>query len=488
MEHIGIFLRDIFLKKNRGRLSFFHQNIQKYLFFQNGFLVYAKTNHPQELLGEVLFRLGKLSKEEFEKIDEYIQPRKSIGAVLIEKGLIAKESLHEGLIYQMREIVLNMFPVFDAEFKFQDEVDLSEQEFDVKLKVTTLIEEGIRGMKHHPALETFLSKQVPFSKSIDFYLRLTEQERKLFDLIKGKSSAEELMNRSGLESDFFWKSLYLLYCLNLVDFKKELGREENVSAAPENEESKVEEAGDDRVSEIMEFYKNLDNLDYYQILGVKKGDSPDEAKKAYFKLARKFHPDLFGRNLPPETLQMVDEVFDQVTKAYNTLSDGKRKREYEEQQKSPVADTRRNQAKEADKRFRQGKTLYDQSRYEEALVFLEQAVRLSQDSAKYFLLLAMTQAKLHVYRKEAEKNFIRATKLEPWNAEAFAGLGLMYKREGLHIKAKKQFERALQIDPDHRIAKKELYGENRPKTKGGLKDLSFKSLLKKDFFGKKKNK
>ena len=126
MEHIGLYLKEIYFKKKRGRLSFHHQNFQKYLFFQEGFLIHAKTNHPMELLGEVLFRMGKISKEEFKQIDEYIEPKKSIGSVLIERGLISKESLQEGLIYQMREIVLNMFSVFDAELKFQEEVDFSE--------------------------------------------------------------------------------------------------------------------------------------------------------------------------------------------------------------------------------------------------------------------------------------------------------------------------------------------------------------------------
>jgi curved DNA-binding protein CbpA len=513
MEHIGIYLRDVFLKKKQGRLSFYHQNFQKYLFFQDGFLVYAKTNHPLELLGQVLFRLGKLSKEDFERIDEYIEPKKSIGLVLLDRGVITKQSLEEGLTYQMREVTLNMFSAFDAELKFQPMTDFSEREFDLKLKVPRLIEAGIRGMKHDPSLESFLADKIPFTKSIDFYLRLNEQERELFDMIKGESSAEQLMSKSNMKSDFFWKSLYLLYCLNLVDLKKGARQEEEKPSAPsssplhasppstpppstpppsaagataaaaEKAEPPPEEGLKGRIAEALEFHQNLEKLDYYQILGVERDVSPDEVKKSYFKLARKFHPDLFGRQFPPETLKKIDEVFDRITKAYNTLSDERKKSDYNDQRKFPAEDARKNQAKEAEKRFRQGKTLFDQSRYDEALVFLEQAVRLSQDKAKYFLLLALTQAKLYAYRKEAEKNFIRATKLEPWNAEAFAGLGLLYKREGLHIKARKQFQRALQIDPDHRVAKKEMRGEKKPSGKTGLKDITLKSL-----FGKKKHK
>jgi len=495
MEHIGLYLKNIYFQKARGRLSFHHQNFQKYLFFQDGFLVYAKTNHPHELLGEVLFRLGKLSKEDFDRIDEYIEPKKTIGSVLIEKDLITKESLKEGLVYQMREIVLNMFSVFDAEFRFQDKADFEEQVFDTKLKIPVVIEEGVRGMKHNPELETFLAKKTPAPKSIDFYLRLNEGERSLYEKIKGEATSEELLTSSNSNPEFFWKSLYLLFCLDLVNFKTEKVEEgpppakmEQSEPEDKKEESEPKVKEKDRLAEVFEFHDNMESFNYYQVLGITDGASPEDIKKSYFRLARRYHPDLFSRELPSETIQKIDKVFDLITKAYHTLSDEKRKGEYDKQLSAPPGDDRKNQAHEAEKRFRQGKTLFDQSRYEEALVFLEQSVRLSQDKARYFMLLAMTQSKLHIYRKEAEKNFIRATKLEPWNAEAFVGLGILYKREGLHIKAKKQFERALQIDPDHKIARKELTGERKSGGKISLKDMSFKDLLKADVFGKKKKK
>ena len=72
------------------------------------------------MIGEVLFRLGKISEEVYSRLDEFIEPKQKIGEILIKKDLISQEDLYDGLLYQMREIALNIFPFFNGEFRFQD--------------------------------------------------------------------------------------------------------------------------------------------------------------------------------------------------------------------------------------------------------------------------------------------------------------------------------------------------------------------------------
>ena len=63
--------------------------------------------------------------------------------------------------------------------------------------------------------------------------------------------------------------------------------------------------------------------DYYSILGISKNASDDEIKKAYRKLALKFHPD---KNKSPE----AEEKFKLIAEAYEVLSDKKKRDIYDQ--------------------------------------------------------------------------------------------------------------------------------------------------------------
>ena len=64
--------------------------------------------------------------------------------------------------------------------------------------------------------------------------------------------------------------------------------------------------------------------DYYEILGVSKSSSKDEIKKAYRKLALKYHPDKNKGDKASE------DKFKEASEAYHVLSDDKRKTNYDQ--------------------------------------------------------------------------------------------------------------------------------------------------------------
>ena len=61
--------------------------------------------------------------------------------------------------------------------------------------------------------------------------------------------------------------------------------------------------------------------DYYKILGIERGASEEEVKKAYRKLAHKYHPDKSGGD---------EKKFKEINEAYQILSDKERRNRYDQ--------------------------------------------------------------------------------------------------------------------------------------------------------------
>jgi curved DNA-binding protein CbpA len=64
--------------------------------------------------------------------------------------------------------------------------------------------------------------------------------------------------------------------------------------------------------------------DHYETLGLKRGASEEEIRKAYRKLARKFHPDLNPGD------KVAEDRFKDVQEAYDILNDPKKRQMYDQ--------------------------------------------------------------------------------------------------------------------------------------------------------------
>jgi curved DNA-binding protein CbpA len=221
-------------------------------------------------------------------------------------------------------------------------------------------------------------------------------------------------------------------------------------------------------AEMLQRYQGLHNQDLYQVLGVSAGAGTDEVRRAYYALARKFHPDKFRKE---EIKAKAEKAFARITEAYSTLVNADLRQKYNEEAAAHAGNRRDDRPADttelARQNFRHGREHLEHGRLAEALSSLQNACDQDPTRSEYFELLGTIEARNPRLRKQAEENLQKAIELSPTSANAYAVLGSLYERAGTADRAREMYRRALQWDPENALARKALEGEPVAK-KGGL--------------------
>ena len=64
-------------------------------------------------------------------------------------------------------------------------------------------------------------------------------------------------------------------------------------------------------------------IDYYSVLGVNRNEKEENIKAAYFRLAKRYHPDY-------NTTESQSSMFEMISEAYEVLSDPEKRKNYDE--------------------------------------------------------------------------------------------------------------------------------------------------------------
>ncbi|MFB6262919.1 MAG: DnaJ domain-containing protein [Bradymonadaceae bacterium] len=83
--------------------------------------------------------------------------------------------------------------------------------------------------------------------------------------------------------------------------------------------------------ELACLHAQLDDIDHYEFFGVASSAPRGEIKRAYFEYSKRFHPDKFFRRELGPFEEMLEDVFQRVTRAHRVLSDPDKREEYDEE-------------------------------------------------------------------------------------------------------------------------------------------------------------
>jgi tetratricopeptide (TPR) repeat protein len=531
-------LRDLYVGRQTGTLRCVRNDERRNVRFRRGHIVNADTNVRGKQLGEVMVEQTWISPDEFARATATVKASgRRLGEVLIEMGALTHERLEDALALHIRDIVARVFSWTEGSYEFEPEPDTPGQELTLKLSTGELILEAVRQVGDPDVIRYSLGDlDRVLRPSSDPLLRfqkvaLSPADGFVLSRVDGPISAREVMQMIPLPVEETQKSLFGLLCTGIIEYppdgaKKakpaavEPARPVGAAAPPRTQSSSpptrsspppppavgspsapasqavpaTSPAMDGRRNEIADAFEGLKTRNFFQVLGIEPSASEQQVKEAYFRLARRFHPDTHHDATLSDLADQLEAVFIRLGEAYETLKNRGQRADYEARLSrerarmeaatggapgvplpaaqagsalSAAATDPEEDRKAAEDAVRKGAYLFEKEKYYDAIQLLEPAIEVltGKVQARGRLVLAKAYLKNPNWVKRAEETLLSIVHddgknvdrtLDPMRTDAYYLLGTIYRERGLMSRATSMFRRVLELKPDHEEALAEV--------------------------------
>jgi len=219
------------------------------------------------------------------------------------------------------------------------------------------------------------------------------------------------------------------------------------------------------------FLARIENaVDHYGVLDVENTTPVDDIKRAYYGLARRYHPDRFHQDSTVHA--RIESAFARITQAYEVLTDGTQRTSYDaklaaQDKARHIANTapkgRGQQTNEttggvaqepdfAERSFREGYAALQTGQLNVAITQLSAAAHADPRESRYRAYYGQALAADGRSQRLAESELQAAIRLEPRNPSYHVMLAQLYYDLSFSHRAQGEVERALQLDPDNASA------------------------------------
>jgi hypothetical protein len=205
-------------EKWTGLLSLRRGEITKGITVEKGRMVFGMSTDPDERLGELLLRRGRISLRQLAEAGERMGGGKRLGTLLVEDGVLSPKELVRAVVDHTREIIYGAFTWAEGDYWLEPGQRAAEA-ITLNIDPAQLVLEGIRRIDSWRRIDRAVGglqaryRSLPEVATVTARLALSPDERGLFAGLERPCSVEQLCAGSTLSS---FEVCRLLWALRLV--------------------------------------------------------------------------------------------------------------------------------------------------------------------------------------------------------------------------------------------------------------------------------
>ncbi|MCA1567778.1 MAG: DnaJ domain-containing protein [Acidobacteria bacterium] len=491
-------IREINAAKLSGALRLARERVQAVVYAEAGEIVFARSNLRVHRLAVCLHRWGVLAEDKLSAhVTEYMSDAEA-SASLVAAGALTKDALSKLHARQTADVLRPFLLWTEGEWSFDPRARLVE-DMRCKLEVRQLLLEAARGLPAEYVAARLDADTEIISPVAEHPAQIQLQPLEGFVLSRVESplALGELLAISGLPETQARQSIYALalggllaraawpVAFSAVPPSPSRAAEATAAAATtttgdpravvaekdETETAKADAPPDPR-AEVDVLFALVHDADHYSVLGVERAAESSQIKRAYYALAKRFHPDRFQRDADAALRSRIEAAFVKITQAYETLSDARSRSAYDLKlgtqigssessgRATPPAGASANpnlsREQRAAESFTQGFAALKQGNLSAAVTLLGEAARLAPQQPRYHAFYGSALARDVRTRHQAEAALQTAIKLDGNDPAYHVMLAELLRALGQMLRAERELERALALDPNHDAARRQL--------------------------------
>jgi tetratricopeptide (TPR) repeat protein len=473
-------LSDLYHGERSGVLVLRQQELEKRIHFDRGIIAFAESSTTDEDLRSVLVRDGRVSAGAVAEASGALSrdaTAHDLARTLVQRDLIGRAAVSQTMAEIVDRAVQSVFSWDAGEASFA-ECAGTESIFETDILTTVevilngvfcmagfdAVHEAMRGIDNRIRLRE--PTPIPVES-----LSLSAAHGFILSRIDGKTSVNDLLAiLPPEEEEVAARFLFGLLVMRVVDYDPPLS--ESGFQVKDLVQLHADTQALERVQErsIRQKYEEVRQQNPYEILGVATTASRAEVERAYEQLKSQYSRERLAPRVREKCRSEISVIESRLVEAFLTLTQPARGVSRARPAPSspperdapadfalrveldrPKSKVEADQASRiADLYFAKGMRCMREGDYHNAIQYGKLAISHNASNARYYCLLADCQVRNPEgrWQRMAEENYRRATQLDPWNPEYWVSLGRLYKRRGMRLRARKNFEEALKLVPN----------------------------------------